>query len=263
MRDLIIYGAAFVDTVKLVDAINRARPTWRIRGFIDDTPGWKGKKVLGHPVLGGKELLAEVARRRETDVFNNVRGSWQRCQLIAERLRDANCVSVSLVHPSVDLAYVEYGSGCLIADGCVVAARAKLGNHVTARIGCVISHDAVLEDYVLLGPGVTIGSHVRIGARTLVGAGATILTRVAIGERATVGAGAVVTRAVAGQSSVSGVPARPMSRPSGRPAPRPVARPAPSAPAAPAAAPPPPAPAPKAKARGKAAGAKGAKRSRK
>jgi sugar O-acyltransferase (sialic acid O-acetyltransferase NeuD family) len=246
VRDLVIYGASFVDCVKLVDAINRAKPAWRIRGFLDDTPGWKGRSVLGHPVLGGKELLPALAREAQTDFFNNVRGTPERCELVARRLREAGRESVSLVHPSVDLAYVKLGPGCSIADGCVVAARARLGAYVTARIGCVISHDAAIEDFVLLGPGVTIGSHVTIGARALVGAGATVLTRVAIGANALVGAGAVVTRPVAARVSVSGVPARPMLRS-----------------AAPPAATPRPDPAPAPKSRGKAAGARGAKRSRK
>jgi sugar O-acyltransferase (sialic acid O-acetyltransferase NeuD family) len=248
MRDLVIYGASFVDCVKLIDAINRSKPTWRIRGFVDDTPGWKGRSVLGHPVLGGQELLAALAREPQTDFFNNVRGTPQHCERIARRLREAGRESVSLAHPSVDLAYVKLGPGCTLADGCVVAARTRLGGYVTARIGCVISHDATIEDYVLLGPGVTIGSHVRIGARTLVGAGATVLTRVAIGAGALIGAGAVVTRPVGANVSVSGVPARAMSRPAGE---------------AQRAAPPPPDPAPRAKGRGKAAGAKGARRSRK
>lgn len=246
MRDLVIYGASFVDCVKLVDAINRARPAWRIRGFLDDTPGWKGKRVLGHPVLGGKELVAALAKEAQTDFFNNVRGTPERCEIIARRLREAGRESVSLVHPSVDLAYVKLGPGCSISDGCVIAARTSLGACVTARIGCVISHDAAIGDFVLLGPGVTVGSHVKIGARALIGAGATVLTRMAIGANATVGAGAVVTRPVAARVSVSGVPARPMVRS-----------------AAPRAATTRPDPAPPAKARGKAAAAKGAKRSRK
>ena len=166
-----IYGASFLDCVKLVEAVNRARPTWRVLGFLDDSPALQGKRLLGCTVLGGRERLAELAARPEVDFFNNVRGSWENCELIARRLRAAGRESVSLAHPSVDLAYVELGPGCVVADGCVVAAMTRLGSHVTARVGCTISHDAVLGDYVLLGPGVTLGSHVRIGARALIGAG--------------------------------------------------------------------------------------------
>ena len=212
MRDLVIYGASFLDCVKLVDAINRARPTWRIRGFLDDAPGLKGKRVLGHPVLGGRQALAGLAAMPEVDFFNNVRATWQLCERIETRLREAGRESVSLVHPAVDLAYVEHGPGCILGAGCVVAAMTRLGACVTARVGCTISHDARLEDYVLLGPGVTIGSHVRIGARTLVGAGATVLPQVAIGSRAVIGAGAVVTKKVAARARVGGVPARPLRR---------------------------------------------------
>ncbi|HEY5293300.1 MAG TPA: DapH/DapD/GlmU-related protein [Burkholderiales bacterium] len=208
MRDLIIYGASFLDCVKLVDAANRARPTWRIRGFLDDTLALQGKTLLGHRVLGGKERLAELAADPQADLFNNVRGGWQRCQLIAQRLREAGRDSVSLIHPAIDLAYVEHGPGCALSEGCVVAAMTRLGAYVTARVGCTISHDTTLEDYVLLGPGATIGSHVRIGARTLIGAGATVVTGITIGPGAIVAAGSLVSKDIEAGSHVAGVPAR-------------------------------------------------------
>lgn len=208
MRDLIIYGASFLDCVKLVEAINRARPTWKIRGFLDDTPALQGKVLLGHRVLGGRERLAQFAADPQADFFNNVRGGWQRCQLIAQRLREVRRDSVSLIHPVIDLAYVELGPGCALSEGCVVAAMTRLGAYVTARVGCTISHDTTLEDYVLLGPGATIGSHVRVGARALIGAGATVVTGVTIGADAIVAAGSVVSKDIEANAHVAGVPAR-------------------------------------------------------
>jgi len=211
VRDLVIYGASFLDSVKLVDAINRVKPTWRIAGFLDDATALRGKRVLGYPVLGGKERLAALARGRRTEFFNNVRSTWQVCERIARRLRAAGRESVSLIHPSVNLDYVEHGPGCILADGCVVAAMTRLGAYVSARVGCTISHDVRIGDFALLGPGATLGSHVHIGARALVGAGATVLPGISVGPRATIGAGSVVTRRVAARARVAGVPARPLS----------------------------------------------------
>lgn len=208
MRKLVIYGASFLDCVKLLEAINRARPAWTILGFLDDTEELAGQAPLGIPVLGGVDRLAELARDPDVDFFNNVRGHWRRCQLIAERLASVGRASVTLVHPAIDVNHVAIGSGCAISDGTVIAAMTTIGTNVTIRLGCTISHDVAIADCAALGPGVIIGSHVKIGARAMIGAGAVVVTGVEIGADATVAAGALVTKNVAAGLSVAGAPAR-------------------------------------------------------
>lgn len=208
MRKLVIYGASFLDCVKLVQAINDVRPSWSIAGFLDDTPELQNAMRLGYPVLGGGERLAGLAADPEVDFFDNVRGHWGRCHLIAERLRAVGRASVTLVHPSVDRRYVDFGVGCAVSDGTVIAAMTKLGEYVTVRLGCRISHDVAIGDYVALGPGVTVGSHVRIGPRASIGAGATIVTGIEIGADSIIAAGALVTKPVAAGVQVAGAPAR-------------------------------------------------------
>lgn len=208
MRRLVIYGAAFLDCVKLVEAINRTRPAWTIAGFLDDTAGNVGQARLGLPVLGGMDRLSELSRDPDIDFFNNVRGHWRRCQTIAERLAAAGRVSVNLIHPGIDLNYVTVGTGCSISDGAVIAAMTNIGDNVTIRLGCAISHDATIGDYAALGPGLVVGSHVKIGARAMIGAGATIVTGVEIGAEAIVAAGALVTKNVEPGIEVAGAPAR-------------------------------------------------------
>jgi sugar O-acyltransferase (sialic acid O-acetyltransferase NeuD family) len=208
MRKLVIYGAAFLDCIKLVEAINRARPTWSVLGFLDDTPALKGAERLGLPVLGGQDRLRALADDSEVDFFNNVRGHWRRCQAIAERLAAVGRASVSLVHPAIDLNYVTIGSGCSLSDGTVIAAMTALGDNVTLRLRCAVSHDVTIADLVALGPGVVIGSHVKIGSRAMIGAGAIVTTGVEIGADAVVAAGALVTKNVEPGAQVAGAPAR-------------------------------------------------------
>ena len=73
LRDIAIYGSEYRDVVKLVDAINRHRPQWRLRGFIDDRPERQGASVLGVPVLGDRTRLARLAAEG-TQFFCNVSG---------------------------------------------------------------------------------------------------------------------------------------------------------------------------------------------
>jgi sugar O-acyltransferase (sialic acid O-acetyltransferase NeuD family) len=208
MKKIVIYGAAYFDVVKLIDAINRASPTWILLGFLDDTPDFKGRTLHGIPVLGGRELVPDFARREEVYVFNNVNGSRAGHRHVADLLSAHQCRTPSLIHPGVDLNYVTVGDGCIIPEGVVIGANVVIGSQVTIRYGCVISHDVTIGNHVLLGPGVTLGGRSTIGEGCLVGAGATILLETTVGEYSTVGAGTVVVKDVPARETVAGVPAR-------------------------------------------------------
>ncbi len=72
--------------------------------------------------------------------------------------------------------------------------------HPETRIG----PNCLLLQQVTLAGGPTLGGHVDVGA------GAKILGAIAIGDHAVVGANAVVTQSVAPNTTVVGIPARPI-----------------------------------------------------
>lgn len=208
MKQILIYGAGFFDVMKLLEAINRSRPTWTILGFLDDTPELQGRSIHGYPVLGGRDLLPEYADRQDVYVFNNVNGSRAGARHVADLLKSYDCRIPNLIHPSIDLNYVQLGFGCIIPEGCVLGADVTMGDFVTLRYGCVISHEVTIGDFVLLGPGATVGSRVCLKNGSLIGAGATVLVGNTVGEFGIVGGGAVVTAPVAPGATVAGVPAK-------------------------------------------------------
>lgn len=208
MKKLYIYGASYGDVVKLVDAINRVTPSWTISGFLDDTRELRGKTAMGYTILGGRELLPELAGLDEAYFFNNVNGTRAGNRHVAEVLDSYHCHIPSLIHPSIDVNYVEVGRGCIIPDGCVVGANVSIGDFVTIRYGCVISHDVKIGNYVLLGPGVSIGGRATVHNGCVIGTGATLLMETTVHEGATVGAGTVVVRDVPGHATVVGVPGK-------------------------------------------------------
>jgi len=208
MNTIIIYGAAFGDVVKLIDAINRFEASWIVSGFLDDTRELRGKFLMGYPILGGRELLPDLATREGIFFINNVNGSRDGNRAIAALLDASQCTVPTLIHPYVDLAYVTIGRGCIIPDGCVIGANVTIGDFVTLRYGSVISHDAKIGDHVLIGPGATVGGRVVINRGCEIGAGATIKMETTIGEGATVGAGTVVIRDVLPGTVVAGVPGK-------------------------------------------------------
>ena len=209
MNILVIYGAGHFNVIlKTIDAINRAKPTWEIAGFLDDTKVLKGSSLWGYRVLGGRELLPEMAKKKDVYYFNNVISHWSRSEKVMELLKNHGCKVPNLIHPSIDMNYVKIGVGCLLPEGCVIGPNTTIGNYVNLRLGVVVSHNVVLGDLVFIGPGATIGGGVVLKERSYIGAGATVMMDRTVGACSIVGAVAVVTKDVRDNVTVMGVPAK-------------------------------------------------------
>ncbi len=114
------------------------------------------------------------------------------------------------------------GDNCKIHSHVWIGAKVKIGN------GCKIQAFAFIPDGVTIGNNVFIGpvvlfindkyppSHGKGWLGTFVnddasiGAGAIIMAGIVIGKKAVVGAGAVVTKNVLDNTTVVGVPAKPL-----------------------------------------------------
>jgi len=115
----------------------------------------------------------------------------------------------NLIHPTAYVsALATLGSGLFVGARSVVAAGARLADHVVINRASSVGHDTEIGPFSRLQPGATVCGLVRIGRGVTVGAGATVIERMQIGEGATVSAGAVVVRDVAARTLVMGVPAR-------------------------------------------------------
>lgn len=203
MRAIALYGSQFPEVIKLVNAINRVEPRWSVLGFLDDRAEVAGGSVMGLPVLGGRDQLPDLAASGVA-VFNNVSGKASNARHVAGLVDAAGCELVSLVHPAVDLDFVELGRGAILPEGCVVGSRTRIGEHLAARLHVVISHDVVIEDFVFIGPGSVLGSHVHVEQCAFLGAGVTVMTGCRIGHHSVIGAGALVTRDVPPGVTVGG-----------------------------------------------------------
>lgn len=210
-KRLVVFGAKYFDLIKLIDAINRTDPTWLLLGFLDDLKELQDKTFFGFRVLGGREIIGDLLKEGDTSFFNNV-STWPKSERVVDLLSSYGCTFTNLIHPSIDMSYVDIGCGCILPEGCVVGGNVVIGNFVTVRLMSLISHDVEVEDFVFIGPGVTIGGHAKLKKGCFIGAGATVMGEVTVGKGSIIGAGAVVIKDVADGVTAVGVPAKAIER---------------------------------------------------
>ena len=210
MPQIVLVGAGGFarETAEAVRAINEARPTWDLIGFLDADPSLQGVEVDGVPVLGFPgdvsrypEARVVICSGRPTDYFSRKR--------IVRSLGLARDRFATLVHPTAVVPRsAQLGPGTVLLASVVLTAAVRVGAHVAIMPGVVLTHDDVIGDYATFGAGARVGGRVTIGEGAYVGAGATIREDLSVGTWSLVGMGAVVIRDVPPAEVWAGSPAR-------------------------------------------------------
>jgi len=212
-RPLIILGTGgnALDFLDVVEAINRACPTWDLVGFLDDgRPA--GSEFHGVEILGPLARATEFRRCWFVNAIGSDKSFRRRAEIVAATgLSDE--YFATLVHPgSCVSSRARVGPGTVVNFGASVGGEVEIGRHATIGPGCVIGHNAVIEDFAMVAPGAVVSGLVRLGRGCYIGAGAAVKQKVTVGEGALVGLGAVVVKDVPGGATEVGNPARPLAR---------------------------------------------------
>jgi len=117
-----------------------------------------------------------------------------------------------LVHPTAVVSpSAVLSPGVVVGAGSLVGPGTVLGPHVHLGAGCTVTRTKV-GGFTTIAPGVDIAGDVSIGEECLIGVGSTVSNLVSIGDRCVVGAGAVVVDNIPDDTTVVGIPARPLQR---------------------------------------------------
>jgi sugar O-acyltransferase (sialic acid O-acetyltransferase NeuD family) len=184
-------------------------------GVLDQDRSLWGKEILGVRILGGDELLPQLASQGATHFVVGLGG-------ISVNRPRRRLFELGLIHGLTPLTvchssairsqWAKVGDGSVIFPGAVVNAGATIGVNVIVNTGVIVEHDCMVGDHAHIATGSRLCSTVRIGTSAHIGAGATVRQLITIGEGAIVGAGAVVVKDVEPWAVVVGVPARVMER---------------------------------------------------
>ncbi|HZW02738.1 MAG TPA: acetyltransferase [Anaerolineaceae bacterium] len=180
-------GRTVIDLVRTIGA-------HRLAGVVDDgLPA--GSEVLGVPVLGGAEALAEWRRKGVCLAVNAVGGIGNVAVRVKvyEILARAGFACPTLVHPSTVIeASAVLAGGVQILAQSYIGSAARIGYGTLINAGVIVSHDCNLGQCVNLSPGAALAGGVIVEDFAQIGMNATVNIGVRIGSMAQVGNGATV-----------------------------------------------------------------------
>ena len=190
-----------------LEALDCIGSSYRLVGFVDDTPQKRERGLYGYPVLGrdafGQFPDAQVLAVPGSPIsFRSRREIIQSLGLTEERF-------AQVIHPSARVsALASVGRNVLIMAGAVITSNAIIGSHVCILPNTVIHHDVQIGDWGLVGSNVTIAGSTLIEENCYIGSGSNVMNGLRIGAGALVGLGSNVIRDVAPVVRVVGNPAR-------------------------------------------------------
>jgi sugar O-acyltransferase (sialic acid O-acetyltransferase NeuD family) len=189
---ILVYGGG--GHGKALIELLRAQGAYHIVGLVDDGIG-PGSKVMGLPVLGGRDALPEFYSqgvRLAANAVGGIGNTGARIEVF-RRLAEAGFTCPALVHHT---AFVEPSArlspGVQVMPHAYVGSQAIIGFGSIINTGAIVSHDCVLGEFANLSPGAILAGEVQVGSRVLVGMGVTINLQVIIGAGARIGNGATV-----------------------------------------------------------------------
>lgn len=202
---LILVGANNPETIRVINAINK-QSCIDVLGFLDNDPAKKGMSFLGYKVIGGFEVLPDIAKDHHfvNLITHDCVTRFETSKYIAENGgRFAN-----LIHPSVNLEMTEIGVGNYFQENVVIQAGVIIGNNSSIHIASLIGHESKIGNTVFIAHGCNISGLVEIEDGVFIGTGVSIVPRVKIGKWSIIGAGTVVIKDVPEYSVVIGNPGR-------------------------------------------------------
>lgn len=210
MKKLIVYGAG--EFGSLIANVLSYHNDLIIAAYGDDNHEKAGTFINNAPVLNQNELI-EFAKSNSIEtaiaaIGNNiVRGEKY------DFLKKSGFKMLSIVHPKALIdTEVVFGDNVIIEMGTAIHTHSQIGNNVFLGGDALIGHHNIIGDHVLVGGNVSFGGAVVVEDYASFGVGSSIKPGIKIGKGAVVGVGAAVIKDVPPNTTVVGVPAKPIQK---------------------------------------------------
>ena len=208
MKTAIVGAGGFGrEVLALLNNINTVNYTFNVAGFIDDNLE-VGTSIGGLTILGS---VNQINKMNLDAVVVAIGNSKVRKEVVNRLPEDIKTPTV--IHPSVLIENsdtISIGKGCIICAGNIITTDVSIGDFCILNLASTIGHDAKMGDFVSVMPGVNISGGAKIEYGVYIGTGAKLIKATTVGKNSIVGAGAVVDTYVEPNTTVVGVPARPI-----------------------------------------------------
>lgn len=215
---VIIFGSGGIskEVYYLLKDINSSvhQQVYDFLGFVDTDQSMVGTEIIdGYKIVSSDEYISELASSYPVIGMIIPIGNPNIKQLIFEKVKNiSNVVFPNIIHPTVNYDHmnIEMGFGNIFTAGVKLTCDIKFGSFNLLNLNSTVGHDTEIGSYNVINPLVAVSGSVLLKDNCLVGTGAQILQGVTIHSRATVGAGAVVVKNVESNTTVIGIPAKPI-----------------------------------------------------
>ena len=126
MDNLYIIGAGGFgkEVAALVERINEVKPTWNLKGFLDDNADKLGTQWFDYPIIGGVDHLANT--RETIYVVCAIGPAKIRRTIIRKVSKYTNVKFATLIDPSViQTRNVSIGEGSIIWIGSILSVHSR------------------------------------------------------------------------------------------------------------------------------------------
>lgn len=211
MTILYLCGAGNSEGVRLALLCNQRDRRFEHLVLLDDDRAKHGKHLLGVPIRGPLDALAEAPAG--SAAANLVARTTRTRAAVHQRLLASGVPLANLVHPSVDAADCQIGQGVLVYEHAVLSPETRLGDGCCVFMRAVVGHEASAGRNCVLAAGAVLNARVALGDRVYVGSNASVLPEVRIADDVTVGANSMVASDVPANATVLGVPGQVLAAP--------------------------------------------------
>ena len=166
---------------------------FQIAGIVERNGGPR-EAVLGYPVLGADEDLAQLKEKYEFVLVTvgQIKSAIPRKLLYEKLITLGFQLPVILSPRSYVSPHARVGSGTIVMHDVLVNAGAHVGENCILNSKSLIEHDAVIGDHCHISTGSILNGEAQIGHESFVGSGAVVREGVRIGARSLIAGGARV-----------------------------------------------------------------------
>lgn len=195
MEKIIVIGAGghAAEVDDYIQAINAAKQTFDIVGFLDDNPNSYQRYKFSAPYLG---KITEHQVEQSCFYVMAIAALVYR-KPIVERFLERDAQFATIIHPT---AYVsktaQIGTGVVIAPYVNLGPNTKVGDFTLLNARVSVGHDSVVGQHNFISPNVSFSGFTVVGDQNLFGINSATIPGISVGNKNKIAAGMVLDKPV-------------------------------------------------------------------